>query len=137
MLSCWCVFSLLEIVQPNLIFLCNCMSLSSLMMLTLCLNTQRISSNHLFFCLCSKRLGFLSKSDQVQGVIAGIGIDASVLPLVEEKLYIWCRFQYQEHIMSNDGELYAGLSGRVAEVARMVGCLCQSIFDNKGEVFIS
>ena len=41
------------------------------------------------------------------------------------------QFQYLGSIISNDGELYAELSGRLAKAAKMFGSLRQSIFTNK------
>ena len=35
------------------------------------------------------------------------------------------------NIISNDGKLYAELSGQLVKAAKMLGCLCQSIFVNK------
>ena len=41
------------------------------------------------------------------------------------------KFQYLGSINSNDGKLYAELSGWLAKAARMFGCLHQCIFVNK------
>ena len=69
-----------------------------------------------------------------KGMVAGIGADTSVLaPLTVEggEVGLVEQFQYLGSISSNDGELYAELSGRLVKAAKMFGSLRQSIFANK------
>ena len=69
-----------------------------------------------------------------KGMVAGIGADTSVLaPLTVEggEVGLVEQFQYLGSIISNDGELYPELSGRLAKVAKMFGSLRQSIFTNR------
>ena len=69
-----------------------------------------------------------------KGMVAGIGADASVLSLIIVQggdVDLVEGFQYLGSIISNDGELYAELSGWLAKAARMFGCLQQLILANK------
>ena len=69
-----------------------------------------------------------------KGMAAGIGADTSVLaPLTVEggEVGLVEQFQYLGSIISNDGELYAELSGQLAKAAKMFGSLRQSICTNK------
>ena len=68
-----------------------------------------------------------------KGMVAGIGADTLVLaPLTVEggEVGLVEQFQYLGSIISNNGELYAELSGRLAKAAKMFGSLRQSIFTN-------
>ena len=80
-------------------------------------------------------MGFDSEPDQIQGyMVAGIGADTSVLvPLTVEGREVGLveQFQYLGSTISNDGELYVELSGRLAKAAKMFGSLRQSIFTNR------
>ena len=57
-------------------------------------------------------------------MLAPLTVEGGEVGLVEQ-------FQYLGSIISNDGELYAELSGRLAKAAKVFGSLHQSIFTNR------
>ena len=86
-----------------------------------------------FVCV-AKEWGLTVSLIKSKGMVAGIGADTSVLaPLTVEggEVGLVEQFQYLGSIISDDGELYAELTGQLAKAAKMFGSLHQSIFTNK------